>query len=136
MGETVGFIGLGRMGRAMAGNLGAAGFTVRAWNRTPGKGPKGAVECASPREAAAGARLVVTMLADDVAVQAVVLGENGLLAALREGAVHCGMSTISVALSQRLYDPHKAATQHLVAPPVFGRPDAAAAGKPSIVFGR
>jgi 3-hydroxyisobutyrate dehydrogenase-like beta-hydroxyacid dehydrogenase len=135
MGETVGFIGLGRMGRAMAANLVSAGFTVRAWNRTPGKAPKGAVECASPRDAAAGARLVVTMLADDVAVQAVVLGENGLLAALREGAVHCGMSTISVALSQRLFDAHKAARQHFVAAPVFGRPDAAEARKLSIVCG-
>src|SRR5258708_24169569 len=108
MGETVGFIGLGRMGRAMAANLVSAGFTVRAWNRTPGKAPKGAVECASPREAAAGARLVVTMLADDVAVQAVVLGENRLLAAFRQGAVPFGMSTLSLPLSPRPSDPPNA----------------------------
>src|ERR1700687_674493 len=135
MGETVAFIGLGRMGRAMAANLVSAGVTVRTWNRTTGKATPGAVECASAREAAAGAHFAVTMLADDAAVQVVVLGENGLLRGLREGAVHCGMSTISVALSRRLDDAHKAAKQQYVAAPVFGRPDAAEARKLSIVCG-
>ena len=50
--DAVGFIGLGRMGRPMAANLVAAGFSVRVWNRTKGKAPAGAVECGSPREVA------------------------------------------------------------------------------------
>jgi 3-hydroxyisobutyrate dehydrogenase-like beta-hydroxyacid dehydrogenase len=133
--ETVGFCGLGSMGRPMAANLVAAGFTIRAWNRSRGKVPQGAQECDTPRDAATGARIVVTMLADDAAVQSVVLGENGLLAGLREGGIHLGMSTISTALSQRLYEAHKAARQQFVAAPVFGRPDAAEARKLRIVPG-
>ncbi len=133
--ETVGFLGLGSMGRPMAANLVAAGFTVRAWNRTRGKVPEGAAECDSPRAAATGARIVISMLADDAAVQAVTLGESGLLAGLREGGIHLGMSTISTALSQRLFEAHKAARQHFVAAPVFGRPEAAAARKLRIIPG-
>src|SRR5262245_50701203 len=97
--QTIGFCGLGRMGRGMAKNLAAAGFEVRAWNRTSGKAPEGCTEAENPRDAAKGARVVVTMLADDAAVQAVVLGDNGLLKGLREGGVHLGMSTISASLS-------------------------------------
>jgi 3-hydroxyisobutyrate dehydrogenase-like beta-hydroxyacid dehydrogenase len=133
--ETIGFCGMGMMGRPMAANLVAAGFTVRGWNRTRGKAPQGVVECESPRDTATGARIVITMLADDAAVQAVMLGEHGLLGALREGGIHLGMSTISTALSQRLYEAHKAAKQSFVAAPVFGRPDAAAARKLRIVAG-
>lgn len=132
---VVGFCGLGQMGRAMCGSLVAAGFEVRAWNRTRGKAPSGAVEVASPREAAQDADVVISMLADDAAVEAVVPGDQGLLAGLRGGAVHCGMSTISVQLSQRLVDAHQAAKQHYVAAPVFGRPDAAEARRLWIVCG-
>lgn len=123
------------MGSPIAKNLALAGFEVRAWNRTHGKAPEGVREVDTPREAAQGARIVVTMLADDAAVQSVVLGENGLLAAMRDGAVHVGMSTISTQLSQRLYDAHKAAKQHFVAAPVFGRPEAAEAKKLWIIPG-
>jgi 3-hydroxyisobutyrate dehydrogenase-like beta-hydroxyacid dehydrogenase len=131
----VGHCGLGRMGRPMAANLAAAGHSVRVWNRTRGKAPEGAVECGTPAEAAEGASIVVSMLADDTAVQAVVLGEHGLLKGMRPGAIHCGMSTISMQLSQRLADAHKAAGQRYVAAPVFGRPDAAEARKLWIVAG-
>ena len=130
-----GFCGLGRMGRPMAANLVAGGHSVRVWNRTTGKVPEGAVECGSPAEAAQGASIVVTMLADDDSVQAVVLGEYGLLKGMAPGAIHCGMSTISMQLSQRLADAHDAAGQRFVAAPVFGRPDAAAGRKLWIVAG-
>ena len=113
----VAFCGLGKMGRAMAANLVLQDFGVRAWNRTPGKAPPGAVECRTPREAAAGADLVVSMLADDAAVEAVVFGADGIAQA---GILHCGMSTISLQLSRRL-----AESPGFVAAPVFGRPDAA-----------
>src|ERR1700676_3141167 len=108
---VVGFCGLGKMGRAMAANLIREGFEVRAWNRTPGKAPDGAVECRTPREATSGAEVVVSMLADDPAVESVVFGPDGIASS---GVLHCGMSTISLQLSQRLAGSHR-----FVAGPVF-----------------
>lgn len=123
--DAVGFIGLGRMGRAMAANLVPAGFTVRVWNRTPGKAPPGAVECKSPREVAEQCAIVATMVADDAALEQVTFGDGGLLSGLRRGGIHVSMSTISVALSRKLREAHSAAGQGYVAAPVFGRPEAA-----------
>jgi len=133
--ETIGFIGLGRMGAAMARNLLAAGFRVRAWNRTPGKTPQGAIECASPREAAGQSELVITMVADDAAAEQVTLGENGVIAGLPKGGMHAAMSTISVALSRKLQEAHRAAGQRYVSAPVFGRPEAAEKKQLWIVYG-
>src|SRR5437660_5245498 len=76
---------------------------------------------------------VVTMLADDGAVEAVVFGEKGVIGSLGKGAIHISMSTISVALSERLAAAHVNAGQRCVAEPVFGRPEAAAAAKLFIV---
>jgi len=76
---------------------------------------------------------VVTMLADDSAVEGVVFGDKGVIGSLRKGAIHISMSTISVALSKRLVAAHADAAQRLVAAPVFGRPEAAAAAKLFIV---
>ncbi len=123
--DAVGFIGLGRMGRPMAANLVAAGFTVRVWNRTPGKAPPGTVECASPREVAEQCAIVATMVADDAALEQVTFGEDGLLPGLRRGGIHVSTSTVSVALSRKLRDAHRAAGQGFVSAPVFGRPEAA-----------
>ena len=113
----VAFCGLGKMGSAMAANLVREDFGVRAWNRTPGKIPRGAVECKTPREAADGSDVVVSMLADDAAVESVVFEADGIAGT---GVLHCGMSTISLQLSRRL-----AEAGGFVAAPVFGRPDAA-----------
>lgn len=137
MAATVAFLGLGRMGHAMAANLAAAGFSLRVWNRTPGKGRdiEGARELATAREAAEGAEFVVTMLADDAAVESVVLWEDGVLQSMREGAVHVGCSTISVSLARKLTAQHAALAQHYVSAPVFGRPDAAAARQLYVVPG-
>src|SRR5919202_5615269 len=123
--DAVGFVGLGRMGRPMAENLLAAGFAVRVWNRTRGKAPSGAVECASPREVARQASIVATMVADDAALEQVTFGDDGLVAGLRRGGIHVSMSTIPVALSRKLLEAHRAAGQGFVAAPVFGRPEAA-----------
>ena len=123
--DTVGFIGLGRMGSQMAANLVAAGFVVRVWNRTPGKAPAGAIEGASPREVAGPCGIVASMVADDAAAERVTFGEDGLVAGLRPGAIHLSMSTISVALSRKLRDAHLSAGQRFVSAPVFGRPEAA-----------
>ena len=90
---TVAFCGLGRMGAPMAARLLDAGHELRVWNRTPGKaGPlvdAGATGAGSPAEAAAGAELVITMLADPAAVEEVVAG-----AGLRAGATLVEMSTV------------------------------------------
>ena len=126
----VAFCGLGRMGRAMAGNLVAAGHEVRTWNRTAGKSPPGARECSSAREAATGVEIAITMLADDAAVESVA---RDFFATLPSGAVHCGMSTISVQLSRFLSQEHASRGQGYVAAPVFGRPEAAEAKKLWIV---
>jgi 3-hydroxyisobutyrate dehydrogenase-like beta-hydroxyacid dehydrogenase len=132
----VGFVGLGRMGAGMAANLVAAGHEVTVWNRSPERTralvEKGARSAASVADACGG-DVVVTMLADDDALESVVLGPSGVLAALRVGAIHVSMSTIGVALSERLAAAHAQARQRFVAAPVFGRPDAAAAGKLFIV---
>jgi 3-hydroxyisobutyrate dehydrogenase-like beta-hydroxyacid dehydrogenase len=126
---TVGFLGLGAMGAPMAANLVAAGFALRLWNRSPGKAVAvgGAAIAATPREAALGADFVITMLADDSAVEAVTYGPDGLLAGLSEGAVHIGMSTISVAATRRLVAAHAGQGRGFIAAPVFGRPEAARA---------
>jgi 3-hydroxyisobutyrate dehydrogenase-like beta-hydroxyacid dehydrogenase len=132
----VGFIGLGHMGAAMAGRLLQAGHEVTVYNRTPGKAQelidRGARPAAQIADACRG-DAVITMLADDDAVEGVVFGERGLLRNLGERAIHVSMSTISVALCERLADAHATAGRRFVAAPVFGRPDAVAQGKLFIV---
>jgi 3-hydroxyisobutyrate dehydrogenase-like beta-hydroxyacid dehydrogenase len=134
---NVGFIGLGQMGIGIARNLMRAGHHVTVYNRTRSRADELAGEGArvadSPAAAAHDAAAMVTMLADDAAVEQVIFGEQGALAAMPHGAVHISMSTISVALSARLNDAHTAAGQGYVAAPVFGRPEAAAAAKLLVV---
>jgi 3-hydroxyisobutyrate dehydrogenase-like beta-hydroxyacid dehydrogenase len=134
----VGFIGLGRMGTAMAGRLLRAGHEVTVYNRTPSKAGalvlRGARRAAEVADACRG-DVVITMLADDDAVEDVVLGEGGVLRALGQDTIHVSMSTIGVALCERLADAHATAGRDFVAAPVFGRPDAAAGGKLFIVAG-
>jgi 3-hydroxyisobutyrate dehydrogenase-like beta-hydroxyacid dehydrogenase len=128
----IGFIGLGQMGSGMAVNLLRAGHEVTVYNRTQAKAEvlaaQGARVVASVGEACRG-EAVITMLADDGALEGLLRGEDGLLASLPPGALHISSSTISVALSERLAAAHAAAGQHFVAAPVFGRPDAAATGE-------
>jgi 3-hydroxyisobutyrate dehydrogenase-like beta-hydroxyacid dehydrogenase len=132
----IGFIGLGKMGHGMATNLVKAGHTVTVYNRTPAKAEAlardGATVAHNVAEACGG-EVVITMLADDAAVEDVVFGEQGVLASLAPGATHVSSSTISVDLSRRLAAAHSAAAQHYVAAPVFGRPEAAAAAKLFVV---
>jgi 3-hydroxyisobutyrate dehydrogenase-like beta-hydroxyacid dehydrogenase len=123
------------MGLAMADNLRRAGHELSVYNRTPGRAAAltGVRVASSPREAAAGVEVLISMLADDAAVEQVILGENGAIPGLAAGAVHAGMSTIGHALSRRLATEHAARGQRYVAAPVFGRPDAARAAKLWIV---
>src|SRR5215217_8163000 len=135
-GMKIGFIGLGNMGAGMAANLLKAGHEVTAYNRSQDKVTalvdQGAKLAKSVAEACGG-DVVVSMLANDEAVEAVTLGDDGILASLRPGATHVSSSTISVALSERLTAAHAEAGQAFVAAPVFGRPEAAAAAKLFVV---
>lgn len=132
----IGFIGLGNMGSAMAMNLLKAGHNVTVYNRTAQKAKpladQGAHAAADPAEASR-ADVVFTMLADDRAVESVSFGESGILAHLQPGSVHISSSTISVDLSQKLAAAHEKQNQQFIAAPVFGRPEAAAAGKLIVV---
>jgi 3-hydroxyisobutyrate dehydrogenase-like beta-hydroxyacid dehydrogenase len=134
----VGFIGLGHMGQAMARNLLKAGHRLVVYNRTRSRAETLAAEGAAmadrPADACRG-DAVITMLADDQAVESVIFGADNILAALAPGKAHISMSTISVALSQRLAEAHGRAGQTYLAAPVFGRPDVAAAGKLFVVAG-
>ncbi len=134
----VGFIGLGQMGSGMAANLVKAGHQVSVYNRTPGKTAQ-LVEMGAqaPNEltAVCSNEIVITMLANDAALESVVFGESGVLKTMPTKAVHISCSTISVDLSKRLMRAHEDAGQHFLSAPVFGRPEAAAAGKLFIVVG-
>ena len=132
----VGFIGLGQMGTGMAASLVAAGHQVTVYNRSQEKTDAlkaDGAQVARTVADACGGDAVFTMLAHDEAVEAVVFGDDGILAALTPGAVHISSSTISTALSDRLTDAHTEAGQGFVAAPVFGRPDAARAAQLFVV---
>jgi 3-hydroxyisobutyrate dehydrogenase-like beta-hydroxyacid dehydrogenase len=131
----IGFIGLGKMGKAIAGRLINAGHHVRVWNRSPQPVQelvaKGAEAAARPADVAQ-ADFLVTMLAHDDALRAVVIGQ-GVLDAASPGLIHLNLATVSVALAQELAALHRKRNLGYVAAPVFGRPDAAAEGKLNIV---
>ena len=132
------FLGLGKMGSALARILLQKGYEVAVWNRTASAAEalagEGARAAATPAEAVEGARIIFTMVHDDAALESI-LFEQGALEAIGEGAVHASMSTISVALAERLGDEHRKRRQHFVGAPVFGRPAVAAEGKLWIVLG-
>jgi 3-hydroxyisobutyrate dehydrogenase-like beta-hydroxyacid dehydrogenase len=129
----IGFVGLGNMGAAMAGNLVKAGHDVMVYNRTAAKAEPlvalGAHAAANIADVCRGRDVVITMLADDHAVEDAAFGDRGIVASLAEGTLHISSSTISVALSARLTAAHVKARQRYIAAPVFGRPDAAAAAR-------
>ncbi len=134
---SIGFIGLGAMGAGIAANLVKAGHEVSVWNRSPGKAEAlkaaGAQVASSPAEAASDAAIVFTMLSDDPALLSVLRGEEGLMKGLPERSLHVSLSTISLATADRLTSEHKAHGQRYISAPVFGRPEAAAAGKLFVV---
>jgi 3-hydroxyisobutyrate dehydrogenase-like beta-hydroxyacid dehydrogenase len=133
----VGFIGLGRMGQAMAQRLLGGGHDVVVFNRTPEKAAnvlKAGASLAPSIEAACQEReVVISMVTGDAALQEVSLGPRGIRASLEQSAIHLAMGTHSVAQIKSLAEAHTAAKQLLVAAPVLGRPDAAAAGQLGIV---
>jgi 3-hydroxyisobutyrate dehydrogenase-like beta-hydroxyacid dehydrogenase len=124
------FIGAGNMGLPIARNLLRAGHSLTIYNRTRERAEplrqEGAALADSPADAARDAEAIVTMLADDRAVEQSV---QSFVETLARGAIHIGMSTVSVALSERLAEMHTTRGQIYVAAPVFGRPEAAEAAK-------
>jgi 3-hydroxyisobutyrate dehydrogenase-like beta-hydroxyacid dehydrogenase len=128
----VGFLGLGSMGRAMAGRLVDDGHTVHVWNRSPGAADelvaRGAVLASSPAEALAQS-MSLSMLADDRACEAVF--DDVTLAAA--AGPHINMASISPAAADRLHDRFAAAGVAYASAPVLGRPAAAAAGQLNIL---
>ena len=133
----IGFVGLGAMGTPMARKLIEAGHELIVYNRTRSRAESlaasGARIAETSGQAAAGCDAVITMVADDAALEAIVFGQQGILQSLGAGKVHISCSTISVALSRRLGDAHRERRQDYMAAPVFGRPEAAAAAKLFIV---
>jgi len=133
MAENIAVVGLGGMGSGAARRLLDQGHRVTVWNRSAAKATplveRGARAARSPGEAAAGAAVVITLLADDRALEEVVLGAEGVAAGLGAGGVHLSMSTIAPTTARRLAEAHRAAGAAYVAAPVFGRPDAAASGQ-------
>lgn len=124
------------MGSGIAKNLLRAGHGVTVYNRTREKAEAlradGAIVAASVAEACR-SEIVFTMVADDAALESLVFADGGILASLSRGAVHVSLSTISVALSDRMTAAHAKAGQGYLAAPVFGRPDAADAGRLAVV---
>src|SRR5580658_8310119 len=133
---AVGFIGLGNMGAPMAANVLAAGFEMRVYKRTTSKAEplvaKGARRVERAGDAARPNGVTITMVADDAALEELVLGEPALARRMAPGGIHLSMSTVAPATSRRLARAHADAGSVYVAAPVFGRPDAAAAKRLSI----
>jgi 3-hydroxyisobutyrate dehydrogenase-like beta-hydroxyacid dehydrogenase len=133
------FIGLGRMGTAMADRILAAGHDLAVYNRDPRKADdlvaRGAKRVGSISDAARHGAVVITMLGNDAALSAVTLGEEGLLRSMHQGSIHVVMGTHSISLIKALTTAHSDAGQILVGAPVMGRPPVAAAGQLGILAG-
>jgi 3-hydroxyisobutyrate dehydrogenase-like beta-hydroxyacid dehydrogenase len=127
---SVAFLGLGRMGALMAGRVAEAGLPLAVWNRTERADavPAGARSAASPRDAVAGADVVVTMVADAAALDAVLDGPDGVLAGARAGSVLVDMSTIGPEAARDVGRRCAEASVAFLDAPVSGSTPAAASG--------
>jgi len=133
----VGFIGLGQMGQVMASRLLEAGHELVVYNRNPGPAreltTRGASVANEPR-GVLDAEVVITMLADDAAIEAVWI-RGDLIGKMAATTVHANMATVSLGMGERLARLHEKAGNGYVSAPVFGRPSAAATGQLDIVAG-
>jgi 3-hydroxyisobutyrate dehydrogenase len=135
----VAFIGLGRMGHAMAGRYLDTGFSVAVWNRSKSKAEdliaRGARWASSPADAANGADAIVTMVADDDASRTVWLGKDGAAATTKVGTLAIECSTVSYRHALDLARELRGRGLVYIDSPVTGLPDAAAAGKLTLLVG-
>src|SRR2546430_200279 len=133
MSERIGFIGLGNMGQPMALNLLKAGFELRVYNRNPARAEplvaQGAQQVFKPGEVAEPDGIVITMVANDSALESVVLGKERFLERLGQNGIHLSMSTVSPATAHKLSDLHAKQGSIYLPAPVFWSPEAAVTGK-------
>jgi len=136
---NIGFVGLGAMGAGIVRRLLAAGRPVTGWNRTKAKAEPllaaGMEWADSPRELASVSDVVCTMLTDAAAVEAVVLGDEGILSGLGPGSFYVDMSTISPERSRALAEAVSAAGSTMLDAPVSGSMATLERGELSIMVG-
>jgi 2-hydroxy-3-oxopropionate reductase len=139
MADTVGFIGLGIMGKPMAKNLIEAGHELVVFNRTQSKAEElagdGATVAGSPREVAERSDVIITMLPDSPQVEEVLVGENGVLEGIKEGALVVDTSTISPVVTEELAAKVKEKGASMLDAPVSGGDVGAIEGTLSIMVG-
>ena len=141
MADTVGFIGLGIMGRGMARNLLKAGFDLRVWNRTASRmdelAAEGAKATRSPADLAAQCDIILICVSDTPDVEAVIAGDNppGVLQGIRPGSLVVDMSTISPHVTRALAAQLAEKGAHMLDAPVSGGSEGAAKGTLSIMIG-
>jgi 2-hydroxy-3-oxopropionate reductase len=137
--DSIGFIGLGIMGRPMARHLVDAGFSLAVHSRSPGPVNElvadGAQPRVSPADVAAGADVVITMLPDTPDVELVLFGENGVSSRLRPGSLVVDMSTIDPSATRSFADSFRAMGAGMVDAPVSGGEKGAVDGTLSIMVG-
>ena len=132
----VALIGLGNMGTGMARSLLRAGHKLTVYNRTRARAEaltSAGATLADSIAQACSTGVVITMLADDAALESAAVTDGGIVASLPQGGLHISCSTISVALSDNLTEIHARAGQSFVSAPVFGRPEAAEGAKLAVV---
>ncbi len=137
--ETIGFIGLGIMGRPMAENLREEGYELVVYNRTEEKADDfvqgGGEKASSPREVAERSDVVITMLPDSPQVEELVLGEDGVAAGVSEGKLYIDMSSIAPAISRKVHEALEEKGVEAVDAPVSGGQPAAESGELAIMVG-
>jgi 3-hydroxyisobutyrate dehydrogenase-like beta-hydroxyacid dehydrogenase len=129
----LGFIGLGNLGAPIAENLLEKNHSLHVYNRTASKAQplvnKGAVVCTSVKELAGMCDIVFTVVSDDAALNHITQGDEGIAANLKAGGIHISVSTVLPATSKHLSEVHRQYSNHYIACPVMGRPEAARAKK-------
>jgi 3-hydroxyisobutyrate dehydrogenase len=139
MAETIGFIGLGIMGRGMAANLLKAGFSVRVWNRTAERMTPlveaGATAANSPADVAAHSSIIITCVSDTPDVEAVILGRDGVIDGALAGSLVVDMSTISPQTTRDIAAKLAEKGVHMLDAPISGGSEGAAKGTLSIMVG-
>ena len=139
MKKRIGFIGLGVMGKPMAMNLLKAGYPLTVWNRTRSKMEDlvkmGAAPGESPKDVAEKSDIVITMVTDSAAVEAVILGPSGVIEGVRPGMIVIDMSTISPSVTRRIAEKLKEKGVEMLDAPVSGGDIGAKQGTLSIMVG-
>lgn len=139
MSERIGFIGLGIMGRGMAHNLLKAGFDLWVWNRTASRMEElvaqGARSAGSPAELASSSDVIITCVSDTPDVEAVILGDSGVIHGAQPGALVIDMSTISPKTTREIVEQLAEINVHMLDAPISGGSEGAARGTLSIMVG-